>query len=163
MDLVVGEVGSDDIRVGTAERESAVRLLGEHFSAGRLQVEEYEERVGRALEARTRGDLRPLFADLPAPYPPFMVPPVRQGAPPPVFRPSAPTPAEYSDRSRIAAGVLQILLPFGIGRFYTGHTGTALAQLISALFFVGIVWSFVDGVILIARGGEDRYGRPLRD
>ncbi|MCT2587617.1 DUF1707 domain-containing protein [Actinophytocola gossypii] len=156
-------VGSDELRIGTAERESAVRLLGEHFAEGRLQVEEYEERVGLALDAKTRADLRPLFADLPAPSPPFMVPPVRRDEPLPAFRPVAPSPVEYSDRSRIAAGVLQILLPFGIGRFYTGHTGTALAQLFTAIFFVGVVWSFVDGVILIAKGGEDRYGRPLRD
>jgi len=161
VDLVAEPGCDDELRVGTAERESAVRLLGEHFSAGRLQVEEYEERVGRAIEARTRGDLRPMFADLPAPCPAFMAPPVP--APPPVLREAAPAPVEYSDRSRIAAGVLQILLPFGIGRFYTGHTGTALAQLFTSIFVIGVIWSFVDGIVLIARGGEDRYGRPLRD
>lgn len=54
-----------DIRIGTAEREEAVALLGEHFSAGRLTVDEFDERVSRATLARTRGDLVPLFADLP--------------------------------------------------------------------------------------------------
>ncbi|NLV80895.1 MAG: DUF1707 domain-containing protein [Rhodococcus sp.] len=54
-----------DIRIGTAEREEAVTLLGEHFSAGRLTVDEFDERVGLANLARTRGDLVPLFADLP--------------------------------------------------------------------------------------------------
>lgn len=160
--FVAAPLGGDEIRVGTAERESAVQLLGEHFSAGRLRVEEYEDRVGRALEARTRGELRPLFGDLPAPYPPFMVPPVPI-APPPVHVPAPPAPSVYSDKSRIAAGVLQLLLPFGIGRFYTGHTGIALAQLLTAFMVIGVVWSFVDGVILLARGGTDPFGRPLRD
>ena len=76
-----------------------------------------------------------------------------------------PTPYQvvYSDKNRIAAGVLQIVLPFGVGRFYTGHTGIAVAQLLTSLFFVGIIWSFVDGIILLASGGTDAQGRRLRD
>lgn len=163
MDFVSAPLGSDEIRVGTAEREEAVRILGDQFAEGRLGVEEYEQRVSAAIESRTRGDLRPLFRDLPAPYPAFMVPPVREAAPLPAFRRQAPEPVVYSDRSRVAAGVLQLLLPFGIGRFYTGHTGIALAQLFSAIFFVGIVWSIVDGILLLVNGGEDPYGRRLRD
>lgn len=55
-----------DIRIGTAEREEAVALLGEHFAAGRLTVAEFDQRVTRANRALTRGDLLPLFADLPS-------------------------------------------------------------------------------------------------
>lgn len=154
-------VGSDDLRVGTTERETAIRILGEHFAEGRLAVEEYEQRVSAALESKTRGDLRPLFRDLPPPYPAFMTPPVRQ-TPLPVYRPST-DPAVMSDKSKVAAGVLQIMLPFGVGRFYTGHTGLALAQLLTSFMFVGIVWSVIDGILLLVNGGRDIHGRRLRD
>ncbi len=52
-------------RIGTAERESALAALGEHFALGRLSKEEYDERSDAAWSARTASDLRPLFADLP--------------------------------------------------------------------------------------------------
>ncbi|MCD2110735.1 DUF1707 domain-containing protein [Rhodococcus rhodochrous] len=55
-----------DIRIGTAEREEAVALLGEHFAAGRLSLTEFDERVALATQATVRGDLIPLFADLPS-------------------------------------------------------------------------------------------------
>jgi uncharacterized protein DUF1707/TM2 domain-containing protein len=159
--------GPDALRIGTKEREDAVQALGDHFAAGRLPVDEYENRVTLALEAQIRSDLRPLFTDLPAPYPPFMIPPVAPIMPAPAYHPApyppAPYPVVYSDKNRIAAGVLQILLPFGIGRFYTGHTGIAVAQLLSAALFVGVIWSVVDGIILLVSGGTDSDGRRLRD
>ena len=54
-----------EIRIGTAEREEAVALLGEHFTAGRLSLAEFDERVALATQATVRADLVPLFADLP--------------------------------------------------------------------------------------------------
>lgn len=53
------------IRIGDSEREQAVTALGDHFAAGRLTHEEFEERTTAAWSARTAGDLEPLFADLP--------------------------------------------------------------------------------------------------
>jgi hypothetical protein len=58
---------SPDIRIGTAEREDAMRRLSDHFAAGRLSVAEFDERSGRVAAAMTRGELAPLFADLPEP------------------------------------------------------------------------------------------------
>jgi hypothetical protein len=155
---------SDELRIGTAEREAAVKILSDHLAEGRLSLPEYEERMSTALEARTRGDLRELFTDLPAPYPAFMVSPVMPPhAPPlPAYYPPPPPPALSSERYRVVAGVLQIVFPFGIGRFYTGHTGIALAQLLTMFIGVGVVWSVIDGIILLAGGGTDADGRPLR-
>jgi hypothetical protein len=160
----VGEpIDADELRIGTQEREDAVKILGEHFSEGRMPVEEYEERAGKALEARTRGELRPLFRDLPAPYPAFMVPPVRPVESLPMPAPQGHDIEEYeSDRYRVVAGVLQIVFPFGVGRFYTGHTGMALAQLFTMFIGVGVIWSFIDGIVILAGGGTDAYGRRLR-
>jgi hypothetical protein len=62
-------VARDAVRIGTAEREQAAADLGEHFSAGRLTEDEFDDRVRRAFEARTGADLAPLFADLPDLHP----------------------------------------------------------------------------------------------
>jgi hypothetical protein len=59
---------SPEIRIGDAEREAAVAALGEHYAAGRLTKEEYDERAERAWAARVSSTLTPLFADLPAPH-----------------------------------------------------------------------------------------------
>jgi Domain of unknown function (DUF1707) len=52
-------------RIGDSERDEAIAVLGEHYAAGRITKEEYDERSGFALRARTAADLRPLFVDLP--------------------------------------------------------------------------------------------------
>ncbi len=44
--------------------------LREHVVEGRLTLDEFSERVGRALEARTRGDLESVMVDLPRVRPP---------------------------------------------------------------------------------------------
>lgn len=54
-------------RVGDAERDAAVSALGEHFAAGRLTKDEFDERSGRAWAARYGADLDELFTDLPQP------------------------------------------------------------------------------------------------
>jgi len=54
------------LRASDTERESTVDLLREHGAAGRLDVDELEQRVGAAYAARTHGDLSALLADLPA-------------------------------------------------------------------------------------------------
>jgi Domain of unknown function (DUF1707) len=54
------------LRASDAERESIVAQLREHGAAGRLDVDELEQRIGAAYAARTHGELRELLADLPA-------------------------------------------------------------------------------------------------
>lgn len=53
------------LRISDAERERAVRTLGEHHAVGRLTYEEFVERMDRAYEARTHEQLDMLTADLP--------------------------------------------------------------------------------------------------
>lgn len=52
-------------RIGDADRDRAVEQLREHHAAGRLDVTEFDERMGAALAAKTSADLTPLFDDLP--------------------------------------------------------------------------------------------------
>lgn len=53
------------LRIGTVERERAAAALGDHFAAGRLNIDEFDERVRQVYLAKTAADLVPLFADLP--------------------------------------------------------------------------------------------------
>ena len=53
------------IRASDSEREGAARNLRDHAVAGRLTVEELDERSERAFSARTLGELEALFEDLP--------------------------------------------------------------------------------------------------
>lgn len=53
------------IRVGTAERDAAIAALADHHRAGRLDVNEYNDRAAKASAARFSGELDQLFADLP--------------------------------------------------------------------------------------------------
>ncbi|MEU4342524.1 DUF1707 domain-containing protein [Nocardia sp. NPDC023852] len=55
-----------EIRIGTAEREQAMRRLSDHFASGRLSVAEFDERSGSVAAALTHGDLDEVFTDLPA-------------------------------------------------------------------------------------------------
>jgi hypothetical protein len=54
-----------EMRVSDAERDLAVAELSEHFQAGRLSQDEFDDRSGQALQARTGADLNTLFTDLP--------------------------------------------------------------------------------------------------
>jgi len=209
------------VRIGNQQREEAISALNDHFAAGRLEIGEYEQRVGYATAAQTAGELSALFQDLPQPHPQFTSPPRTHyapptdhatpppgyttppgytpppgyapppghtapppgytpppgyggypppgpgGYPPPGFDPNAPfgvdplTGRPLSDKSRVAAGVLQLVLPFGIGRFYIGDTAIGIAQLLTC-GGCGI-WSLVDGIVLLVNGGTDSQGRRLRD
>jgi hypothetical protein len=64
-------VSEPDIRIGDTEREEALKALGEHMSAGRLELDEYGDRTALVTTSKTRRDLLTLFADLPEPHPRF--------------------------------------------------------------------------------------------
>jgi uncharacterized membrane protein len=53
------------IRASDRDRDRVVALLREHHAAGRLDADEVHERIDKALEAKTIGDLDALMADLP--------------------------------------------------------------------------------------------------
>jgi uncharacterized membrane protein YccC len=54
-----------DLRVSDAERAEVAERLGTHYSDGRLDQDEFNERVDRAMNAKTQSDLAGLFDDLP--------------------------------------------------------------------------------------------------
>ncbi|MBQ1076676.1 TM2 domain-containing protein [Micromonospora sp. C31] len=88
----------------------------------------------------------------------------------PPYQPGYPNqpgyPSGVSDKSKVVAGVLQIVLgTFGVGRFYMGDTKTGVIQLVVSLVTCGIggIWGLVDGILILINGGVDGQGRPLRD
>ena len=76
----------------------------------------------------------------------------------------------FSDKSKVAAGLLSIFLgTLGVGRFYTGHWGIGLAQLLITVLTLGFgamvtgLWSLIDGIItLTSSTASDSEGRILR-
>jgi hypothetical protein len=65
-DAITTSQAGQAIRASDGERDQVVALLQREFADGRLTQAELEERVGAALAARTRNELRALTADLPA-------------------------------------------------------------------------------------------------
>ncbi|MFE9407613.1 DUF1707 domain-containing protein [Streptomyces sp. NPDC006704] len=55
------------MRASDAERERVAESLREAMAEGRLDMEEFEQRLEAAYKARTHGELEPLVRDLPAP------------------------------------------------------------------------------------------------
>lgn len=85
--------------------------------------------------------------------------------------PSAPfgrdpiTGQPFSDKSKVTAGLLGILLGgFGAGRFYLNQPGTAIAQIAVTWLTCGIggIWPLIDGIMMLTGSVKDQYGRPLR-
>jgi TM2 domain-containing membrane protein YozV len=114
----------------------------------------------------------PPYYPPPGPYPP---PPGQYPPPGAYFDPAAPygrhplTGEPLSAKSKVVAGLLQLLGLFGIvgiGRIYLGYTGLGVAQLIVGLVTCGIgavIWGIIDAVLILTDKVRDPQGRPLRD
>jgi uncharacterized protein DUF1707 len=100
------------MRLSDAERDEAINTLSEHVRTGRLDLDEYGTRSAKVTAAKTRGDLAPLFADLPEPHPSVLVTTGVQPAP------SRPSPvARFGGRALVPiAGLIALLLLFTVAR-----------------------------------------------
>jgi hypothetical protein len=105
-----------DLRLSDAERNEAIEALSEHVRTGRLDLDEFGARSAKASAAKTRHDLVPLFADLPAPRPSVL------DAPVPV------TPAR-----RLSSGVVPIAALIAVVLFFTVARGLWLVFLLPAV------------------------------
>jgi hypothetical protein len=105
--------GRAGLRVSDAERDAVAAELAEHLKDGRLDTAEFDERVGRAVTAKTRGDLDPLLADLPR----------RAQVPPPAPRRRAGWPLPLVP---IAFLVILMAVASAAGHAHGAHAGWAL-------------------------------------
>jgi TM2 domain-containing membrane protein YozV len=118
---------------------------------------------------------------VPIPYQPFP-------QPVPVWALSGFDPVTglpFSEKSKVTAGLLQLLLGFffglgGVGRLYAGHVAIGVIQLVATAigwvsfwcgfllflpFFVYFgcwLWFVIDGIVLLAGRPTDGHGRLLR-
>ena len=111
----------------------------------------------------------------PGQYPPGLYPPAG-------FDPAAPfgrhplTGEPFSDKSKVVAGLLQLLGlvgVVGIGRIYLGYTTLGITQLIGGVvlgivtcgigFIVPVIWGIIDATLILTDKVRDPAGRPLRD
>lgn len=107
--------------------------------------------------------------------PPGQYSPPMGGYPPAYMDPTAPfgrhpfSGEPYSEKSKVVAGLLQLLGLFGlvgIGRIYLGYTGLGIAQLVVGLITCGlgaVIWGIIDAVLILTDKVRDPEGRPLRD
>jgi TM2 domain-containing membrane protein YozV len=115
-------------------------------------------------------------------YPPPNYPPPYYPTPGYYPDPAAPygrnpmTGEPFSDKSKVVAGLLQLLGlvgVLGVGRLYLGYTTLGITQLVGGLvlglvtcgigFIVPVVWGIVDAVLILTDKVRDPVGRPLRD
>jgi hypothetical protein len=127
------------LRVSDADRDRAIAELSEHFQAGRLTTDEFEERTGRALKARTAGDLTELFTDLPRK--PSAVGPGPQPVPGPgLALPPASSPARSGSIPVIPLVIVAIIV---LGGFISGHS--IVGVLVPVLIAVLVVRRIIEG------------------
>lgn len=121
-------------RASHADREQVVGALQAAFVQGRLTADELDERVGRALTARTYADLAPLTTDLPADpdRAPVPVPgPVPTPPPAPVRRPRSPA-ASFAVKAGAGAIGVTVIAASAAG----GISGEPAGAVIIAVFML---------------------------
>ncbi|MFI7540210.1 DUF1707 domain-containing protein [Actinoplanes sp. NPDC049599] len=77
----------DEMRAGDSERQQVADRLKAALDEGRLDLHEYDERLGQTYAAKTYGELDRLLTDLPGPIP------AQQSRVEPYQPPAAPAPA----------------------------------------------------------------------
>ena len=134
------------LRVSDAERSAVAERLATHYSDGRLDQAEFDDRVGRAMAAKTRGDLDGLFDDLPDPEPAGASRNARPGDP----------AVPYRRRRRSGFGRMLLLVVLVIAALsIISHVLTAFA------FYVPWFWiaALVAVVLLVNRSAHHRHDR----
>ena len=109
-----GSTGSADpnMRISDAERTEVADRLSRHYSDGRLDQAEFNERLDRAMKAKTRADLEGLFDDLPGDEP------HRQPAGPPA--PPMVRPRRHSPLPRIVFLAFVAIVAIMVGQALAG-------------------------------------------
>lgn len=77
-----------NLRASDSDREAVAQQLRDHYAAGRITLDEFDERTTTTYAAKTFGDLDGLLVDLPA----------AEVVPVPAARVPAPSNAARSDR-----------------------------------------------------------------
>lgn len=118
------EVPSPQLRISDQNRESALTALGEHMTAGRIDIDEYGERSARITAAKTRGELSEIFADLPSPHPHYdEAPQAAVAASEPEKQPvprRSGSPENWSPAQRFVAAIVPLAFLAAVALIATG-------------------------------------------
>ena len=131
------------LRVSDAERNAVAERLGVHYGDGRLDQAEFDDRVSRAMSAKTRGDLDGLFDDLPDP---------EQTGASGTSRPAGPAVPYRPHRRGSARPVLMVALVIAL-MIAVGHT---FAAIYIPWFWVAVI---VAAIVLVSRPSRTRHDR----
>ena len=144
---------NQDYRIGDAERQKAMDDLGKHFTAGRLDITEYDNRLTNVAEAIMWSDLIPIFSDLPAitDTNTSAAIPHATGIPEEDKFSRSEIEESYRSGKRIKLGItLLMLLPF-LATFY-------LETLISGITFIAFLATFI--MLYILKLGPKSWHQP---
>jgi Flp pilus assembly protein TadB len=122
------------MRVGDAERAAAADRLARHFSHGRLDQDDLDDRLDRVMHATTAGDLTEVFADLPADEP---VPAAVAAGPPRPAAAGRPQPARGRRRRGQAVIVLALCL---IAAISVAHAVAHSIVLLAVVGLIAVLW-----------------------
>ncbi len=127
-----------NMRIGDAERNQIAEQLSKHYSDGRLDAAEFQERLDKAMSAKTRSDLSGLLADLPS----LQTPEQAAGSKPQPYR-----------RPRVIRTVIFVLIAFWALSFFAAST--------HFLFFgwIHIPWLLIALVALFLWSRDRRHRR----
>lgn len=131
------------MRASDADRDAVLTELSEHFQAGRLTSDEFDERSSKALAAKTYADLAGLVTDLPDTSAPTAPPPQQQPVAGPLPGPRPPVRRGGSRVSPLAIAAVVIVAYAVLGSHQQWH-------LVSSLWWVVII------ALVVARRGMRR-------
>ena len=167
----VGRRGAMDdrqkMRASDADRQRVIERLRTALDEGRLKMDEYIDRMGKASEAVTYGDLAPLYADLPEvgamarPDQRPVAPAAPQPAPPVVTsRGGLPTPLKVLWTIWGAAVLVNLVIWFLVS--VTAHHAVYLWPMWVAGPWGAVLLAVSVGAIQIRRAGhpEPRHLPP---
>jgi hypothetical protein len=153
---------SPTMRAGDADRERTVDVLKAAFAEGRLDQDEYIERIGLAYQARTYGDLVALTEDLPVGPLPATTPPPGP-APRPRARP-APRVQHTNTMATVAfaLGMLEFvtlgltaipaIICGHIAQYQIQRTGEKGADMVSFALTFGYLALIIGGLVMLGAG-----------
>jgi hypothetical protein len=127
-----------DLRISDAERTEVTDQLAQHFSAGRLDEQEFSDRLDRVMGATTYRGLSGVLQDLPGAVLPR---PVRPQPPAVPRRPRRP-------RRRGGHGVLRIVL-IALLVLFVAASARAVAWVFAPVLWIGVLCAIA---VLVTRG-----------
>ena len=147
------------LRASHADREQVIDTLKDAFVQERLTKDEFDERAGYALAARTHADLAALIADLPA-EPPAIRPPRQPVAARPK-RPKKPQNTVVRNGTRLIAAATVPAAGVWAAALLTPAENPALIMLFWIVSYLWLGTVILTGSVMLESRRQQRTGGQL--